>query len=216
MTEEPDDPSFLTREALARIRASLPPGSDLSDPVCEIAAFAYVQGKAQMEAGTGRGLKADLIALEQQVHMAKTAIENTRFEILTIIGLFSEGGIPRFTALTKEFVWLEETLAFALTRLRGRYAKSHPWYLILAISILVKAFERATGKRATNSLHRDGIYAGEPLSPFGKFIIALLSEIDPQLQKRTIGSAIRKVFADNRHNPDFHIVGADGIRTSAQ
>jgi hypothetical protein len=199
MTAEVYEPDYLTLEGLERIRATLPGKADLSAPVCDIAAFIYLDGQAIVDGGIGRGVKADLRAMHRNVLDCLNAVSKTRMEIIALLGVCGGGrSIPRFTHLKAELAWLEGALSRTINLHKRRHSKSHPWYLLLSLTILAGAYERATGTRATNSLHRNGEYVGEPLSPYGKFAVAAFSEIDPSLPKRVIGSAIRRVFAEFR------------------
>jgi hypothetical protein len=213
MTAEEYEPEFLTLEGLARIRATLPAHAELSAPVCDMAALIYLDGQAAVDNSTGRGIKADLRAMHREVLDCLNAVSRPRLEIVGLLGICGGAqAVPRFTELRKELAWLEETLSRTIDLHKRRHSKSHPWYLLCSLAILGSAYERATGKRATHSLHRDGQYLGEPLSPYGKFAVAVLAEIDPALPKRTIGSAIRNVFAEYRSEVHSFVTPDDEIR----
>ncbi len=198
MTDVGYDPEVFTRDGLARVRASLPADIDVSAAMIDAAALFYRDLQARVDAGTGRGTKADLKAMHNEVSRAVRAISKPRFEIIGLVGVCGgKGAIPRLRELGRELAWLEETLGSILRRM-GQWTKSHPLHLLVAIGLLSAAYERAAGARATHSLHRDGEYVGEPLSPFGKLVVAFFAEIDPALPKRTIGSAIRKQLAEEQ------------------
>lgn len=194
MTAADYEPECISPDGLRRILAHLPAGAQ-AGPMCDLTAHVYLNGKATLVRGTGRGFRADLSALHRDVLKAKLALDPVRIDLLPMIRLFGgQNALPRFSALVKEIVWFEETLAVVDSIPMRRMPKSHPYFLTLAIGLLIPAFERATKRRATHSLHRDGQYMGEPLSPFGKFVVAFFAEVDPGLERRTIGSAIRAAF----------------------
>ena len=158
---------MLTLEGLERIRATLPSDAELSAPVCDMAALIYLDGQATVTSGTGRGVRADLRGMHREVLDCLNAVLKPRLEILALVGICGGArAVPRFIEFRTELTWLEETLARAIELPKRRHSKSHPWYLLCSLAILGSAYERATGKRATHSLHRDGQYLGEPLSPY--------------------------------------------------
>lgn len=214
MSSEEYEPEYLSSESLRRILAALPAGANGSGPMCDLAALVYLNGKETVEKGTGRGVKADMRAMHREVLRANQALDPTRMEIIGFVGVFGgAGAIPRFNALKEELVWLEALLSKVLNWPMRRMAKSHPYYLPFSIALLTSVFERGTRTLATHSLHRDGQYVGEPLSPFGRFVVAFFAEVDPDLKPRTIGSAIRAAFATFERGGE-RIGEAEGIRSS--
>lgn len=199
MVDNGFEPKVLSPEALDRIGASLPEDITISRSRLDQAAHTYLEAQARVDAGTGRGFKADLKAMHRELARAVQVVSKARWEIILRLDAWGgEGTIPRFFALRRELESFEKTLAHAVARPMPRMHKSHPWYLLFSIDLLISAYDRAGGVRATHSLHDNGEYVGEPLSRFGKFVVAFFAEIDPTLSKRTLGSAIRKQFAELR------------------
>lgn len=202
---KPNDEDFpqLSEKAFQRIQAAMPAGSRISPAMCECAAILYWDEQRRLAASSGRGVKADLKALERTISSARTALEHSRLQAMSLVAVVElvRGGeartLPRIKSLTAELAWLENALIQARGAMRRPLRGPHSQFLLLAIGILMPAFERATGRPATHSAHRDGEYMAEPLSPFGRLVVAFFQEVDPQIPARTLASAIRKHLADD-------------------
>jgi hypothetical protein len=188
----------LSDAEFERIRAAIGSDAALSRGLVEAAAFYYREEKSRRDAGTGRGYRADLRHLRSCANSFVTALETTQLTTLLIIGvsvaLFKPGNsdaVKRIHRLAPETRWLVQAIDEFLLLMK-RPMSDFQLGSDLAIDLLARAFELATGDRPTHSAHRDGEYVGGARSLFGRFAVAFFGEVDPALSETAIGNMLRK------------------------
>ena len=103
-------------------------------------------------------------------------------------------GIYHSTKTGLQSVRLESSKLRAHPRLRVRGRPSDGWIFVNLIYDLSVAYERATGRRGGASTIRDQHGSERVDGPFVRFVRKVLAIIEPDRQRRALGSSIHKAL----------------------
>jgi len=198
----------LSADAIHRIVSAVDLGKPVSTSLLQVAAQAYRTEQDASARSTGRGTKADLRRLKAKIVAAADELARTRLQVSLMVGInwsirnpgaSGPSGIRRIRELTSELRWFADAIADAEQSLRGPTADLDIG-MMLALTLLVEAYEKAAARPPTHSTHRDGEYLGVPLSPFGRLVVAFFRETDSTLTETQVSSAIRKHLSAHRRD----------------
>lgn len=197
----------LDADALERILSAVSGRHEINVATIQLAAGIYDDLRRRSANSTRRGLKADLRLVRNRCRALAEALENLPLSVdlaLLIVrglGLVGESGGPQLKHkdLAKQLQQLAQSIDTLLASVSGRLPKLG-MTMRLTLILLEVGYFHGTGRPATHTSNKDGEHVGEPLSEFGRYVVAFFREVDPGVPLTALNTELRKFV----HNPDYH------------
>lgn len=201
-----DAEAALDAEAIKRILSAARGQHDINIATIELAAGVYVDLKKRSANSTGRGLKADLRLVRNRCRAAAEALDNLPLSVdLTLLivrglNLDGEGGAPQLKHkdLAMQLRQLAKSIDTLLVSVSGRLPRLD-MTMRLTLILLEVGYFHGTGRPATHTSNKDGEHVGEPLSEFGRYVVAFFREVDPAMTLTSLNTELRKFV----HSRDY-------------